>query len=151
MDTSVLVEILKVPGKSQRHGELKAEFDKRYRRGDNFVIPVTTLIETGNHISQCQGDRRAAANRFVELIQAAHGNSPPWLVRGLNWDACLLEQLIKGDSTGSTLFELLAAGRMGAGDVAILVERDAFRRETAYDDVRVWTLEAELSSFETPS
>lgn len=40
----------------------------------------------------------------------------------------------------------MSNGLMGTGDVSILVERDQFLEETAYTNVKVWTLDANLSA-----
>lgn len=147
IDTSVFVEILDVPGKAQQHETVAAEFVARSDAGHRFVLPVTTIVETGNHVAQCAGDRRGAARRFVRALENAQTEDPPWIVRDVKWDPGLLAQLIAGDSTGSSLLDLLSQGRMGTGDVAILVERDEFRASTAYTDVRVWTLERNLGAY----
>lgn len=146
IDTSVFVEILDVPGKAQQHKVVTDEFLARYKKGHRFVLPVTTIIETGNHIAQCSGNRREAARRFIIALEKAKSESPPWIVRDVKWDQELLSFLLSGDSTGSSLLDLLGDGRMGTGDVALLVERDDFRNSSRYTDVRVWTLEATLSS-----
>lgn len=72
IDTSVLCELVAVPGKSSDPGTHLAELDERFAAGERFVIPVTAVIETGNHIAQAKtGDRRAAARRLVELLLEA--------------------------------------------------------------------------------
>ena len=127
IDTSVLVALLGVPGFNQRHQEAQKEFRAYQADGAKFVIPITTIIETGNHIAQVKKDgRRDAAVRFRRAIEAAKATSPPWTIRDMKWDNEFLERLIAGDSSGSDLVEHLGSGRLGAGDIAILVERDLF-------------------------
>ncbi len=147
IDTSVFVEILAVPGKSQQHDTIAATFVQRHGKGHKFVLPLTTVIETGNHVAQCSGDRRGAAARFVRALEQAQRQQPPWIIRDVKWDSVRFGQLMAGDSTGSSLVDLLGDGRMGTGDVALLVERDEFRAASSYRDVRIWTLEKSLSSF----
>ncbi len=48
--------------------------------------------------------------------------------------------------TGSDLVTLIGDGRLGTGDVAILVERDRFQQKTAAAAVEVWTLDSELAA-----
>lgn len=55
MDTSVLCELLEVPGKNQQATAVQAEFVTRAAAGEHFVIPVTAVIETGNPICQAKG------------------------------------------------------------------------------------------------
>lgn len=147
IDTSVFVEILNVPGKSQQHEAVAAKFVSRHENGHRFVLPVTTIIETGNHIAHCAPNRRNAAKRFILALEQAQSDSPPWIVRDVKWDRVLLSRLLEGNSTGSDLLNLLGDGRMGTGDVALLVERDEFRNASSFTDVRVWTLEAALGSY----
>ena len=147
IDTSVFVEILDVPGKAQQPTTVADEFVKRSHAGHKFILPVTTIIETGNHVAQCTGDRREAARRFVEAVRQASESEPPWIIRDVQWNSAFISDLMSGDSTGSSLVDLLGDGRMGTGDVSILVEREKFTRSSTYTDVRLWTLEKELGSY----
>ncbi|GAA1900443.1 hypothetical protein [Lapillicoccus jejuensis] len=147
IDTSVFLEILDVPGKASRHQQIADEFIARYKDGHRFVLPLTTIIETGNHVAQCGGDRRGAARRFTTALRQAQETQPPWIIRDVQWDKARLDYLLTGDSTGSSLMDLLGDGRMGTGDVAILVERDEFRSASNFTDVRIWTLEATLNAY----
>ena len=61
-------------------------------------------------------------------------------------DQQFADELLAGNSTGSDLVTLLGDGRLGTGDVAILVERDQFKRKTAHASLEVWTLDSELSA-----
>lgn len=149
IDTSVLCELLHVPGKSQRPAEVRAELDERVSRGERFVIPVTAIIETGNHIAQANGNRYAAAQRLCALIDAIVGGDQSFLVHEFAWDGAFLQELCAGDTTGQRLDHWAAAGQMGAGDLAILVERDRFVSRSALkrNDVTIWTLEAVMGGY----
>jgi hypothetical protein len=57
--------------------------------------------------------------------------------------ARVLSALCDGDSTGQGLAEL-AAEKVGAGDLAVLVERDQLKARSAIQGVNVWTLDNEL-------
>ncbi|MGH9181685.1 MAG: hypothetical protein ACRDY5_08225, partial [Acidimicrobiales bacterium] len=82
VDTSVLCELLQVPGKSSpaRGAEVAAEADRRQQAGERFVIPITAVIETGNHIAQADGNRYEVAGRLVGLLQMALADDSPWRV-----------------------------------------------------------------------
>jgi hypothetical protein len=148
VDTSVLCELLQVPGKCQQHQDVRDEFERRIDAGEQFVIPITAVIETGNHIAQAgAGDRRAAADRFCKLLEAARSGESPFAVHEPSWDDAFLSELCGGNATGEPFVDLAGSGRMGAGDVAILVERDRFRAGSAYIDVDIWTLEAILGAY----
>lgn len=149
IDTNVLVEILDVPGMNGNAARYLREFKERFAAGEKFVLPVATLIETGNHISQATGDRRAAAKRFDDLLRSALAGRDPFVLRELLWDATFLNQVLAGDSTGDDFVELAGSGRFGVGDVSILVERDLFVSQSNYDrsQVRIWTADAELGAY----
>lgn len=146
IDTSVLLNLLRVPGFSDDAERCQQQFRGWQEDGVKFVLPITALIETGNFIQQCQGDRRAAATRFANAVEAAKSSQPPWAIRDVSWDSDFLDALLAGDSTGSDLVSHFSSRGLGAGDIAILVERDQFRASTAFDDVRVWSLDAGLQS-----
>ncbi|MCV7366670.1 hypothetical protein [Mycolicibacterium duvalii] len=113
----------------------------------NFVLPITSIIETGNFIQQCTGDRYAAANRFRMALEAAAESSPPWVIHRMNWDEEFITALIAGDSTGSTLVHHFTNKLLGAGDLSILIERDLFAASRAVGSVEIWTIDEKLDSY----
>jgi len=150
IDTSVLCELLDVPGKSAKGDAHRAELDTRIASGERFVIPITAVVETGNHIAQAKtGDRRSTARRLIELLLEAVRGDGRFELHELAWDEAFVVALAGGDSTGQTFIDLAGNGLMGGGDVAILVERDRYVATSGFqrDDVGIWTLEAVLGAY----
>lgn len=147
VDTSVLCNLVDVPGRNQQRDEVMAEFRRLITEGTRFVIPVTAVVETGNHISQAAGDRRAAAATLVRFLEQAAASESPWQLHAVTWDARFLAALRAGGGTGQSLIDLLGSAQMGTGDVAILCERDEFRSRTNFREVGIWTLERILTSY----
>lgn len=147
IDTSVLHELIGLDG-PERQEVAATELLERQQDDQVFVIPVTTLIETGNAVARRRD--RPAAERLVGIIRMAAADSPPWTIGRPTWDSGFLDELLGGDSTGSNLVDLLGDGRLGTGDVAILVERDRLRAGTAYTQFEVWTRENELRAHGGP-
>lgn len=147
VDTSVLCELLQVPGKSSpaKAAAVKAEADRRYGSGERFVIPITAVIETGNHIAQAVGNRYEVAGRLVGLLQMAVSETSPWRVLLTGLGPEFLSSLCAGDSTGQSL-QTLAAAKVGAGDIAILVERDQLLAASAATSVQLWTFDEGLAA-----
>ncbi len=143
IDTSILNRLIGLDGEEEAR-EILQEFESRRSNGQLFAIPVTAIVESGNHVAQRGG--RLHAQALVAVIEQAKAADPPWIIRAVTWDEDFLTALVAGDSTGSTLTDLLADRRMGTGDVAILVERDDFRSSSAYTAFEVWSLDAELSA-----
>lgn len=146
VDTSVILRLIGMDGIDQATNAA-VEFDERRDQGQRLILTATALIEAGNHIAQQSSGRRALAEQLRKLIEAANTPDPPWIIRETAMDEDFVNDLLKGNSTGSDLITLLGDGRLGTGDVAILVERDQFKTKTAHARVDVWTLDDELASY----
>ena len=82
IDTSVLLNILDVPNRNQDRAAVMAEFASYIEGNYRFIIPFVVAVEVGNHISQ-NGDgrlRRAAASRFVKMMQDSLTGRSPFLL-----------------------------------------------------------------------
>jgi hypothetical protein len=150
IDTNVLCELVGVPGKSDNQIDIVREAKRRLEAGDRFILPVTAIIETGNHICNAKGDerpRRQAAEAFVRILREAANDVSPWAIHSAVWDAEFVLQLCAGSITNISFEHLAAARQLGAGDVGILVEREQFRGRSPFRDVRIWTLDAQLGAY----
>ena len=85
-DTSVLCCLLEVPGKSEagtkedrwnkkRVSEL---IERELEDKSIFVLPLASIIETGDHIAQAPGDRFVVAKALAEIMALAARASSPW-------------------------------------------------------------------------
>lgn len=155
IDTSVLDYIIPVSGWSKdevRKAELVELMAKRTRLSDTFVLPITAVVETGNHICQVKdgAQRRKAAEKLDEILRMVIDGSAPWVLDDVDWDAKFLREFLDGASSGSSWIDLATQGRggMGGGDLALLVERDQYVARTGIDSdhVRVWTLDGGLEA-----
>lgn len=80
IDTSVFLNILNVPRCNQDRALVIHDFKLYSEASCIFLLPMATIIETGNHIAQ-NGDgniRRQTAQRFVEQVKAAFNGEAPW-------------------------------------------------------------------------
>ncbi|MDE7387801.1 MAG: hypothetical protein K2M97_00955 [Muribaculaceae bacterium] len=87
MDTCILCTWLKVPGKEtcgpdNNRWDFKRVDDEITRlidEGAMFVLPLATIIETGNHIAQSNGhDKQYAIDRFTQIICDSIDANEPW-------------------------------------------------------------------------
>lgn len=65
IDTSILLHVLRIyplskPGKTRE--TVNRDFIDRLRSNDAFILPITSVIETGNHICQLSDGRRRRAS-----------------------------------------------------------------------------------------
>jgi hypothetical protein len=79
VDTSILCEILQVPNLCGDHRSCTKDFRRKIEADERFLLPMATILETGNHIGQNGdgGERRKAAGRFIDLVtRAIEGTNP---------------------------------------------------------------------------
>lgn len=126
---------------------IAAEFERRAEAGHQFVIPVTAIVETGNRIAQLRSGRRRFSERLESILIAVRSGELPWIIHGVRWDDEFVGELLAGNATGSSLVDLVGDGRLGTGDVAVLVEREMYKRKTAHVDVEIWSLDQALAAF----
>jgi len=92
IDTSVLVEVLKVPGKSQHSAEVTAEMRRRVEASQSMILPTAAIIETGNHmyafrVRFCR--RNSGVDGVVTLVpRFSRRISPPIADRLGGWSGC---------------------------------------------------------------
>jgi len=86
LDTSVLCCWLQVQGKEESgpvddrwdHARIAQLLDKERSQGSTFVLPIATLIETGNHIAQAPGQRFERASDLAGYLKEAADAQSPW-------------------------------------------------------------------------
>ena len=88
LDTSILCVYLRLP-RFERCGPAEDEWD--YQRvaqkidterqaGTSLVLPLATIIETGNHISQIKGhDILPFAQAFADILRDSVNEVTPWI------------------------------------------------------------------------
>jgi hypothetical protein len=73
VDSSVLLNIIDVPGRNQRRAEVLDRLAALIDSEDHLFIPMAAIVEVGNHIAHVASgaQRRAAAERFVKEVRSA--------------------------------------------------------------------------------
>ncbi len=122
-DTSALCCWLNIPGKEHAgpandrwdHVRVQTLLDAESAADATFVLPMASLIETGNHIAQARVRRFELATEFATYLRAAAEEATPW--------AAFTEQSpLWGKENLLTLAETwprLAAGGTSLGDATI--------------------------------
>ncbi|OFU55605.1 hypothetical protein CFREN_01235 [Corynebacterium freneyi] len=149
VDTSVLTCLLDVPGKNQDRESVIPQFKTYKKAMVTMILPVTAVVETGNHIAQLSDghQRREAAQRFDKTLAKVESGESPWIPNELTWDPTMIRRLRNTTASGDDLVERLAQ-KVGAGDCMILAERAEYseRSQIPLSNIAVWTLDAELSA-----
>jgi hypothetical protein len=123
LDTTVLCCLLKIPGKDIAgpdddhwdHDRISELLELNEGEGSTFVLPLATLIETGNHIAQASQRRYELAQSFASIIRKAADATSPWAAFADQenlWGTRKLNEL-------ADTWPDLAAQRMTIGDATI--------------------------------
>lgn len=150
VDTSVMCNLTRVPFLDQDAEQIISEMSRRTREdGALFILPITTVIETGNHIAQVKDGhkRRTTAERFVGFLEFIIAGKTPWALHDVAWNKEFLQMLIDGAGSGVSFLDQSSA-KVGAGDLCILAERDQYTQRTGVQ-ATIWTLDTALDSYNT--
>jgi hypothetical protein len=149
VDTSIMVNIIDVPKMNSDRATVTTDLRTKRSEGVRLVLPVTTVIETGNHVAQVGdgGHRRKCADRFVEHLRLLLQRRAPWVLHEVGWNADFLHALITGAATGTSLVDH-AVNKVGCGDLSILAERERYRATVSPKlSVGIWTLDDALAAW----
>lgn len=142
VDTSILLNVLNVPGRNQQRSRVLDQFDAHIEAEDHLFIPMAAIIETGNHIAHVSDGRlrRQAAERFVEQIRAALEGEAPWKPLNLPSHHDLSAWLLD--------FPDSAMRQVGMGDLSIQKEWAALCTKHPLTRVAIWSADADLQGFD---
>lgn len=150
LDTSVLCCWLRIPGKETAgpqedrwdHARISELLAAENKRGSTFVLPLASLIETGNHIAQSGGSRYELAQALAQHLRSAADATSPWAAftdQSVLWEPDNLLQL-------ADQWPPLAAQRISIGDATIKDVAEYYAR--AGCEVVILTGDAGLKSHE---
>lgn len=142
IDTSVLLNIIDVPGRNQQHEEVMEELISLTgkKKENALVLPFATIIETGNHIAHCGdgGKRRKAAEKFSMCLEKTINNQAPWQYYGNQLTEKDLQEICRE-------FPDFAMRGEGFGDLSIIRAYQKYKDETpAIHKIRIWSVDGHL-------
>lgn len=149
-DTTILCCLLRIPGKEtagptsdQWDSNRITELVKREEKlNSTFVLPLATLIETGNHVSQANTLRFECATELSKYLTQAATGSSPWAAftdQSSLWDTDNLHKLAAN-------WPKLAAAKIAIGDATIMDVAEYYA--SANFDVQILTADNGLKSYE---
>jgi hypothetical protein len=148
IDTSVFVNLLDVPGRNQDKDSVIKTFEEYIELGAIFILPMATIIETGNHIAQNGNGavRRSTAQRFCTAIKAAFSSEPPYRLSEfpqtkevLNW----IDHF--PDLAGQNKSVQRAGEGTSFGDLSIIEEYNKCVSRFSMTEVFVWSFDEDLN------
>ncbi|MEG4086359.1 MULTISPECIES: hypothetical protein [unclassified Microcoleus] len=149
IDTSIFLEILNVPNYNQHRESVLEDFRTYSLAGCTFLLPMATILETGNHIAQ-NGDgtlRRKTAIRFVEQVKAAFAGIAPWRPTPFPSTAEILEWIDQfPDEAGKNKAPNKQEGT-SFGDLSIIQEFHKSCNIFSMSEVFIWSLDKDLENY----
>ena len=143
VDTTVLLNVLDVPGFNQNRDAVLAGLEELLDTGDNLLLPMAAIFEAGNHIAQLDDgrQRRGCAKVFRDQVRAALSGSAPWTPIQLP-DAREVAIWIAE-------FPDAAMRRIGIGDLSIIKAWERTCVQNRRKRVRIWSLDQHLAGFDS--
>ena len=132
LDTSILCVWLKVPGKETcgsgksciDFSKVETEIQTAVQMNYTLVLPLASIIETGNHITQASQWRRERAQDLAGLMLEAADEASPWAAfsdQQILWSADGLKSL-------AAKWPDLAAQKLSIGDATISEVADYYAK-----------------------
>lgn len=150
IDTSIFLNLLNVPGRNQDAYEVTASYKDYVELNATFVLPMATIIETGNHIAQNGdgGTRRTTAERFCTVIQGAFlGDAPyrPSEFPSMKEVTLWLHRF--PDLAGKNKSPTKTSEGTSFGDLSIIEEFNKCTSLFSMSEVFIWSLDSDLSQY----
>lgn len=150
LDTSVLCCWLKIPGKDTAgpqddqwtYERIDALIQTEQQQRSTFVLPIASLIETGNHIAQAASLRHECATTLAQYLTAAADAQSPWAAftdQSVLWEPDQLRTLAQN-------WPVLAAGGTSIGDATIKDVAEHYAKAGFH--VEILTGDAGLKAYE---
>lgn len=150
IDTSILCVWLQVCGMETcgsgeneiTYKDVSGKIEKERENGTIFVLPLATIIETGNHITHANGDIYKTVGTFVDLIKASANSDSPWAAFTEQSSLWTAKNLI----TLADRWKETAASHQSLGDASI-VEVAKYYDESGFE-VEIFTGDQGLKAYE---
>lgn len=115
IDTSIMTNILDIPHMNQNREEVIKEFNNIPLSNTTLLLPLSTIIETGNHIAHINDGnvRRQKAELFSYYLLKTVNKQAPWSFYG--------NELTEADIRSIAAdFPSQALKQVGIGDLCII-------------------------------
>ena len=144
IDTSIIMNLLEIPEKCQDREIVKNEFNKAIETGDTLILPVSTIIESGNHIAHIGNGsiRREKALKFKEFLENTANNKSPWQLYGTELKNDDLLYIAKEFPDKALTLN------MGIGDLSIIRFYEKYKENVpAIGKIMIWSTDIHLQPY----
>lgn len=150
IDTSIFLNILNVPNRNNQRDHILKQFDEYIKLDCRFIIPMATVIETGNHIAQ-NGDgniRRSVAQFFIQTLEQTFTGDAPFRIS--EWDSQheIRKWLIEfPDHVQRNKSATRTGEGTSFGDLSIIKEFEKSCSKFPMSEIFIWSLDDDLKAF----
>lgn len=148
IDTSVFLNLLNVPGKNNEIEQVTDDFKQYVDLGVTFILPMATIVETGNHIAQNGNGRtrRDTAFRFCEAVKGAFNGEAPYRPSEFPDSTEVLEWIDRFPVlAGQNKSPQKTSEGTSFGDLSIIEEFRKCVTRFSMSEVFIWSLDSDLS------
>lgn len=143
IDTSVMLNLLSVPNMCQDAEKIKEQWKQNLEAKDVLIMPVATMIETGNHIAHIANgkQRREIAGKFGEYLRKTANREAPWQLYGVKSTKEELLYLAEN-------IEDFAMRGTGIGDMSIVYAYHRYIEEVpAIGTIMIWSTDTHMQGY----
>jgi hypothetical protein len=152
IDTSILCVWLKIAGLETcgpdddrwDFARVNLEIERHVTEKKTLILPLTTLIETGNHIAKSTQNRHERATELAQLMTMSAEAQTPWAAFSEQLDRWLPENLKKLAEE----WPPLAAQKLSIGDATIKDVADYYAKTGCA--VTLLTGDKQLAAYQPP-
>lgn len=144
IDTSIIMNLLEIPNMCSSAEEVKEEFKAAVEAEDTLILPMATIIESGNHIAHiADGNvRRNKAQEFQRFLRKTANDEAPWKLYGLELKKEDLLELAEVFPDYALTME------MGIGDISIIRFYEKYKKEVpAIEHIMIWSRDKHLMGY----
>ena len=145
IDTSIVMNLLRIPHMCQEYESVKKEFNEAIEQNETLILPLATIIESGNHISHiADGNiRREKAVKFQEFLRKTAKEEAPGELYGVGFTK--EDLLIIADQFPDCAQKM----EMGIGDMSIIRFYEKYKNEVpAVGRIMIWSKDKHLSCYQ---
>ena len=150
IDTSIFLNILDVPNRNELKDELLDEFTNMVLAGHKFILPMATIIETGNQIAQNGNgwQRRETAQVFVDRLHEAFAGKAPFRINELPTRTDILQWLHEfPDHAMRNKSPQRTSEGTSFGDLSIIKDFELTCKRFPMTEIRIWSLDSDLQGY----
>lgn len=149
IDTSIFLNILGVPSKSQDKKNIRESLETYIRSDASLILPMATILETGNHIAQ-NGDgniRRKIADKFCVEIHKAINNEAPYKVSSFPSNEEVKSWIDKFPNLAMANKSPTKQEGTSFGDLTIIQEFEKQKLLHKNYEIWIWSLDGDLEQY----